>query len=692
MDTTYCEHPISEVCKSNREILSKVYNHALENRPKTTLSYRPKTEHPYVDMVGAPGADLRSFYPDAKEGDFAYFAACMDGMFERNMLFNLRNCGNAVMYFNGEKMESVLREDGTIDVPVIFRKGRNRILLRVTAVNDSFGAVILPMIPELRMSPGMYVYSSWMYLDTEGFHGQAGVKISRLYRSGEAVPNPSEEAIDWAFPVMPEQSNEKSFDFDLMCGKGKAAFAYTYVCGKIAISHRSPLKIFSGGEEIYCAEKGEFCGSYSEPTELLIKAVRTDEAWGFSARTEGEHSLPFVDGADCADLQWLWIGCFGRETDPVWVKYAPESKLQFDEPYPSVCGQVYWRFYRENTYLKQYMQSAFFGQWFYPLMVGANGLRLAAQRLDDSSFDEIFCEWMSLLCRHRNYGRFDTANTGWASYLAVSSKLDRLDPIGTIGINIAEYYMITGDDKAQYLLQLLADSMSYNVPRFEDGTFYRIETMWTDDMYMCLPFLVRLGAVTGEERYFDDALTQVRGFYNRLYMEEEGLFSHIHFVREDKRNCVPWGRGNGWVLLALSELLLLLPEDYHGREEILEVYRKFARGVLAHRDKEGGIWHQVINNPESYLETSGSAMFITALARGVRCGWIEDCSKDITDAWASLCQRCIDSEGNVYGVCKGSGCNMEEKYYLDLGTIVNDDHGVGIVLGACSEVMNLLGE
>ncbi|MGN1059636.1 MAG: glycoside hydrolase family 105 protein, partial [Clostridia bacterium] len=669
----YCNQSITEVCTTNREIINRVYDHALTFRQPSKVSYRPLTKHPFINMVDKPGADLALFYPDFKDGDYAYIFSCLDGLFEKDMIINIRNCAGAEVYFNGEKADLVAAPNGTFDANVTFKKGQNQLLVRVTAQNGSFGAVIVPLIPGLRMSPGCYVYSTWQYIEKEGFRGQQGVEISRLYRKDEPAPTAERSSIDWVFPVAPAQSNEKHFDFNRLCGRGKSAYAYTVVTGRITITHEAPVKIFAGGREVYCGERGVFCGDYAESTELLIKSTESGGAWGFSAVTNGVHSLPFVDGADCPDLQWLWIGPFGRDMDSIHDPYAPEHHLQFHEPYATVCGQVYWQFYRKETYLKQYLHSIFYGQWFYALMVGLYGLKQAAQKLGKNEFNEYFCSGLKLLCEHRNYGCYDTKQSAWSSYLAISYKLDHLDPIGTIGINMIEYYMMTGDPKAQYMIQLLADSMMYNVPRFDDGTFHRIKTMWTDDTYMCLPFLVRLGVVLEDEKYFDEILAQVRGFVKRMYMEEENLFSHIYFVEQQTPNRIPWGRGNGWVLLALSEVLLLLPETYHGREEILRVFRKFAGGVLAYRDKEKGIWHQVINNPESYIEASGSAMFITALARGVRCGWIdESCKAEILDAWNALCECCIDAEGNVYGVCMGSGCHMEEQYYLNLKTIIND--------------------
>lgn len=484
---------------------------------------------------------------------------------------------------------------------------------------------------------------------------------------------------------------EKVFDFNVLAGKGKCAYAYTYVTGKITLSHKAPIKILSRGKEIYRAQSGTFAESFDSPTPLLIKCVKEEE-WGFEAVCDGSYALLETDGADCPDLQWIWVGPFGRESEGLDYPYGPEFDLSFQKPYISVCaGSIYWQFLRKDTYLKQYLHSAFFGQWFYAIMVGHYGMLQTANVLNKTEFYDYFCDSIANLCKHREYGKLDNKRAGYSTYMANGGRvLDRLDPIGTIGINVAEYYMMTNDPDALALLRFLAQSLRYNVPRFADGAFYRVETMWTDDMYMCLPFMVRMGVITDDETWFDDILTQVRGFYNRLYMEDEELFSHIFFVNENKPNRVPWGRGNGWVLLALSEVLLLLPKEYHGREEILNVYKKFALGVLKHRDKEKGIWHQVVNNFDSYIEASGSAMFITALARGITNGWIEEkYEEDVTKAWEMLTKICVDTEGNVYGVCKGSGCNMEEKYYLNLETMTNDDHGVGIVLGAGSEVMRM---
>ncbi len=687
----YCKKSVREACTSDREIIKKIYDRMLETRRPAEVVYRPFTVFDEVDMVNHPGANLAAFYPDFEEGDYAFIAADMDGIFESELVYNVGGCKCAKVYFNGEEQKLVPAPNNTLDANVTLKKGKNRAITQITAENGSFEGYVNVLVPKLRCGADDYVYNTKQYTIADGFRGQEGIAISRLYKKDETLPEPTMEGIDWAFPVKPAQTEKKTFDFNSLCTVGCAAFVYTFVRGEVLISHRSPMKVYSDGEVLYSAADGRFEKCFSEYTPLLIKSVKNDNEWGFFVEKASEDCLPVIETDECSDLHWIWIGPFGREGDTIDTPYAPEKNIFFNEPYPSACaGSVYWRFYRKNTYLRQYLETTFYGQWFYAMMVGLHGLHRAADKLGDESFYKYFTGAMELICKHRDFGKYDRALFGWTSYMAKASRLEDLDSVGTIGMNVAEYYLMTGDLRAKGMMNFLADRMLHYVPRFSDGTFYRVKTMWTDDMYMCLPFLARLGAISGEQRYFDEIYTQITGFYKRLFMHDEHIYSHIYFPQEDFANHVPWCRGNGWVLLALSEVLLLMPENYENRDKILEIFKEFAKGVLSFRDKKEGIWHQVINNPESYTEASGSAMFIIALARGIRMGWIKnEYTRDVLDAWEALTENCVDDCGNVYGVCMGSGCNKEEKYYLQLDTIVNDDHGMGIVLEAGVEIMNL---
>ena len=170
-------------------------------------------------------------------------------------------------------------------------------------------------------------------------------------------------------------------------------------------------------------------------------------------------------------------------------------------------------------------------------------------------------------------------------------------------------------------------------------------------------------------------------------MKDKKLYSHIFFPETGLMNRIPWGRGNGWILFTLTEILLHLPHNHRHYEFFCGMLREFAEGISAHQDANG-MWHQVLDRPDSYAETSSTAMFVLGLARGVRLNILEreQYGAVIRRGMDALLRYCIDKHGNVYGVCKGSGCSMQAEYYMNLETAFNDDHGTGIILAALSEI------
>jgi len=159
--------------------------------------------------------------------------------------------------------------------------------------------------------------------------------------------------------------------------------------------------------------------------------------------------------------------------------------------------------------------------------------------------------------------------------------------------------------------------------------------------------------------------------------------SHVYDFKFNKPTNIPWGRGNGWVLFSLAELLRVLPEDHADREELMRFFRDLCEGYLALQG-ENGLWHQVLTMPESYEETSCTSMFVYAYAHGIRCGWLADREPYIAaveKGWQGLARLAIDKHGNIYGVCRGSGYAFSPLYYKDdLSWNLNDTHGIGIVM------------
>lgn len=101
--------------------------------------------------------------------------------------------------------------------------------------------------------------------------------------------------------------------------------------------------------------------------------------------------------------------------------------------------------------------------------------------------------------------------------------------------------------------------------------------------------------------------------------------------------------------------------------------------------------HQILDDWESYPETSCTAMCSAAFSRGVRYGILDEKYADAAKkATKALLKYCVDSDGNIYGVCVGSGYSFTREYYkYDLPWNINDTHGTGIVLIALTELKKL---
>ena len=324
-------------------------------------------------------------------------------------------------------------------------------------------------------------------------------------------------------------------------------------------------------------------------------------------------------------------------------------------------------------------------------MVGFYGIRRMGELMHNANCARLFYENMAFMAHYFHYIQYETARFGMPTFMPRIGEPNVLDNLGTMGMNFIDAYLMDQNPEILSVINSIADHVMENVPRFPDGTFFRKETMWADDLFMSCPFLVRMYRLTGDEKWLDEAVRQVAGFKKRLYIEDKHLFSHIFFVESGRDNRVPWGRGNGWVMWTLSEILPYV-RNHPTAAMLLKLFRDMAESLKGFQSDEG-LWHQVIDSSDegSYLETSCTGMFMIAMIRGVKNGWLDDgflpC---IEKAWKGLTEYAIAERGDVYGVCMGSGCADKKEYYFTIPTTINDDHGVGVVLTALTEYDELL--
>ena len=218
---------------------------------------------------------------------------------------------------------------------------------------------------------------------------------------------------------------------------------------------------------------------------------------------------------------------------------------------------------------------------------------------------------------------------------------------------------------------LAAAETAPGVPRYASG--------WSDDFYLGTIAAVR----AGDPEALDAAVRLVTTTAARL-QQPSGLFHH------DAAAPTAWGRGNGFGALGLSELLTVLPPEHPERGAVLDIHRRHLAGLRAHQAADG-MWHQIVDVPGSYRETSVTAMTLTAMARGLRLGWLDASYRPVVDrAWRALLAH-VHEDGGLVDVCFSTGAGPTRRHYLDRPAVNGaDDRGGAMVLGAALEYHDLL--
>lgn len=230
--------------------------------------------------------------------------------------------------------------------------------------------------------------------------------------------------------------------------------------------------------------------------------------------------------------------------------------------------------------------------------------------------------------------------------------------------------------------------------RLADGTLARRrpqpESLWADDLYMSVPALAQMGALTGERSWFDDAARQVLQFHRWLWDPTAQLYAHGRHLDQPLNAEFYWGRANAWAMLASVELLDVLPADHPARAAVLEALRAHLRSV-AKLQSGSGLWHQMLDKTDSYLETSASAIFVYAIAHAVNRGWIAPATYgSVAQAgWIGVSTR-VNAKGQVEGSCVGTTLASDNVYYYNRPASAYAAHGYGPVLLAGAEMIRLL--
>jgi unsaturated rhamnogalacturonyl hydrolase len=244
------------------------------------------------------------------------------------------------------------------------------------------------------------------------------------------------------------------------------------------------------------------------------------------------------------------------------------------------------------------------------------------------------------------------------------------------------------------LIDNYIDYISTKQLRLSDGTLARSrpqpDTLWLDDLYMSVPALAEMGKLTGERKYFDDAVKQILQFSQRMFNTSQGLYMHGWVQGMEVHPEFHWARANGWAIMATVDLLDVLPETHPNRPQILELLKAHVRGLAACQSGSG-FWHQLLDRSDSYLETSATAIYTYCIAHAVNKGWIDPLAYGpmAVLGWNAVSTK-VSAQGQVEGTCVGTGMAFDPAFYYHRPTNVFAAHGYGPTILAGAEMLKLL--
>ena len=302
--------------------------------------------------------------------------------------------------------------------------------------------------------------------------------------------------------------------------------------------------------------------------------------------------------------------------------------------------------------------------------------------------------------------------------------LDNVRPAKFI-LRMQQYGARKGENIAlkTFMKQLL------NQPRTREGVFWHkaiyANQVWLDGIFMGLPFYcdyaVKNCSPRKARRILDDAVNQMMQTDIRTYDEKTGLWKHAWDETHRQFWANPltgqsrhtWARALGWYVMAMTECLDVMPDDYPRKAEVVALLQKVMKAVVQYQDKKSGVWYDVLDveSPKNYLESTASCMFAYVLLKGSRMDWLDtDFNEAGKRAYEGILKRFIrvnkDRTISLTDCCSVSGLGPGKgpfvpagkenykrdgsfDYYMSEPIRDNDAKGIGPFIWASLEMERL---
>jgi len=337
-------------------------------------------------------------------------------------------------------------------------------------------------------------------------------------------------------------------------------------------------------------------------------------------------------------------------------------------------------------------------QWHYEHGLQVMAIQKAAEATGETRYQRFVSDWIDYFVQTDGTIR---------TYRVDEFNIDQINP----GKLLYGAYERTGADRYRQAIELLREQMRSHPRNTANGYWHKRiypYQMWLDGIYMAGPFLAEYARRFNEPSTFDDVVHQIMLIEKHTRDERTGLLYHAWDESRQQRWCDPitgcsqyfWGRGVGWFVMAIVDVLDHLPRDHARRPSLIAILDQTAAAVVKVQDETTGLWYQILDLPEragNYLEASASAMFVYGFAKAAREGYLaQDYLVPARRGYHGLLQNLvkIDSQGllTLEKVCGGAGLGGEPyrdgsfEYYVTEKIIPNDPKGVGPFILAALEM------
>ena len=258
------------------------------------------------------------------------------------------------------------------------------------------------------------------------------------------------------------------------------------------------------------------------------------------------------------------------------------------------------------------------------------------------------------------------------------------------GLGMAFLYRVTKDIKYKKACdKIYTDYLK--IKRTKDGAVSHLPAhreLWDDTVFMIGQFLMELYKATGDEKYIDELFKQISLHREKLQDSTTGLWVHGwdsdykgHFSFGSQLNWANkttgksaeiWGRGNGWVVVTMADLLQTMPKSNPNWNKLADYLKEMIINLPQLQDKATGHWFQLTarpDEPENYIESSSTAMFSYGISKALQLDLVTDAAykNSIELAYKGLRNYSILQIDEKYittkNVCKGT-CIGDKEYYL----------------------------